>query len=44
MIADVTWFFRWGPRDALGLTWPELAEWRAQALRIIRVQREHDHG
>ncbi|WP_233863480.1 GpE family phage tail protein [Paraburkholderia adhaesiva] len=36
VIADVTWFFHWGPRDAGALTWTELAQWHEQARRIAR--------
>lgn len=36
VIADVTHFYHWGPRDALALTWTELAEWHRQAQRILR--------
>jgi hypothetical protein len=38
VVADVTHFYHWGPRDAGALTWTELAEWhvQAQAQRILR--------
>jgi hypothetical protein len=35
-VADVTHFYRWGPRDAGAMTWTELNEWHAQAQRIMR--------
>jgi len=38
----VTHFYHWGPRDAGALTWTELSEWRAQALRILRTMRERE--
>lgn len=37
VVADVTHFYHWGPRDAGALTWAELAEWHAQAQRILRT-------
>ena len=37
MIAEVTWFYRWGPRDVAALTWTEVTWWNAQALRIKGV-------
>jgi Phage P2 GpE len=40
VVADVTWLYHWGPRDAGALTWTELAQWHAQAHRILRAQ--HD--
>ncbi|MFP4895824.1 GpE family phage tail protein [Paraburkholderia sp. EG304] len=38
MIAEVTWFYHWGPRDAGALTWTELREWFEQAQRIANMQ------
>lgn len=34
LMADVTWFFRWSPRDVGDLTIPELLWWAEQARRI----------
>lgn len=34
IVAEVTRFYRWGPRDAWGLTWSRLSWWRSQMLRM----------
>jgi len=34
MIAEVTLFYRWGPHDAIGLTWSRFKFWMNQARRI----------
>ena len=44
LVADVTHFYGWGPRDAGTLTWSELAEWIAQARRIKQAQEAHRQG
>jgi hypothetical protein len=43
VIADVTHFYGWGPRDAGALTWTELSEWLSQARRIARARADR-HG
>ncbi|MGF6790165.1 hypothetical protein [Paraburkholderia sp. 35.1] len=40
IVADVTHFYGWGPRDAGALTWAELAQWLAQARRIQHVAQQ----
>lgn len=37
-MADVTYFYRWGPREAQSLTWRELDFWLTQAERINKAQ------
>jgi hypothetical protein len=34
VIAEVTLFYGWGPRDAMGLTPSELERWLKQAHRL----------
>lgn len=34
VIADVTYLYGWGPRDALELTWSEVRWWVWQAERF----------
>lgn len=34
LAADVTFFFRWGPKDAARMTWKQLQKWERQGLRI----------
>lgn len=38
VVAEVTWFYHWGPREAGALTWSELKWWHAQAQRILQLQ------
>ncbi len=33
-VAEVTKFYGWGPRDAMGLPWSELAWWHGEAMRM----------
>ncbi|MFM0464680.1 hypothetical protein PQR34_42885 [Paraburkholderia sediminicola] len=45
IVADVTHFYGWGPRDAGALTWTELSGWLAQARRIQAAMRAaQNHG
>ncbi|WP_150587270.1 GpE family phage tail protein [Pandoraea communis] len=39
-MADVTYFFRWGPLDAERLSLSKLAWWRDQAKRIRYTMEE----
>jgi hypothetical protein len=39
VVADVTYYYRWGPREAASLTWTELAWWLEQARRISASDR-----
>ncbi|CAK7025938.1 MAG: hypothetical protein MESAZ_02733 [Saezia sanguinis] len=34
LAADVTYFYKWGPHDAWGLSHSKLEFWAEQALRI----------
>jgi hypothetical protein len=34
LIAELTWFFRWGPFDAEALPLSRLVWWRKQATRM----------
>ena len=43
-MADLTKFYGWGPRDALDLTWSELAWWNEQAVRMVKTQRTADRA
>jgi hypothetical protein len=38
LIAQLTWFFHWSPRDAWGLTGTEIMWWVEQANRIHAKQ------
>ncbi len=37
-MADVTYYYGWGPHDVDSLTWSVLCWWQQQALRINRVR------
>ncbi len=37
LVAELTRFYGWGPRDALDLPWSELAWWNAQAVRMMEA-------
>lgn len=34
LAADMTYFYKWGPRDAWGLSYSQLMFWIEQAVRI----------
>lgn len=33
-----TRFYRWGPHDAWSMTWSELTEWIADAVRMLKEE------
>lgn len=38
-VADLTFAWGWGPKDAMGLTWSECLMWNAQAVRIYKERK-----
>uniref|UniRef100_A0A9X8YNL9 Uncharacterized protein n=1 Tax=Serratia marcescens TaxID=615 RepID=A0A9X8YNL9_SERMA len=38
VIADLTFFYRWGPAEAGSLSWPQLLWWHKQAVRINKIR------
>jgi hypothetical protein len=38
LVADLTKYYGWGPKEAMDLPWSELAWWNAQAVRMVRSQ------
>lgn len=37
LVAQLTWFFHWGPRDAFDLTWRELLWWNDRANDVMKA-------
>ncbi|UJD91720.1 GpE family phage tail protein [Rahnella aquatilis] len=37
-MADVTYYYGWGPDEGWRLTWSKLNWWRDQALRINKLK------
>ncbi|TPG62552.1 GpE family phage tail protein [Ewingella americana] len=40
-MADVTYYYGWGPRDGWAMTWSELNWWLVQATRLNKLK-EHN--